>query len=585
MAVKSDGKKIFVASTDSDAVSIFGPAGNYLTKFDTFDRNEKFSNPTDMVFDDTDDLLYVADSGNDRIVVFEIVDGATCPSGTREAVDGVCHVRTFGSNGNGKGEFDDPSGLAYDAANDFLYVSDSKNDRIQIIEIVSGSTCAGTTTKIIDGVCHVDEFGSRGSGDGQLDTPQGIALDAKNDLLYVADTKNDRVQAFRLNTEPTAKTPLAPKGLDASAVSPTSIILTWNAPEQSSSVPEITGYKIDYREGSNSYATLVPDTASPVTAFIHEGLKKGESYSYRVYSLNSAGSSSAATASAKPDDTTTPVALTAHAISPKEIKLSWLPPSDTFKQTIKGYTIMREVSPGVYDNTVGTTSAKDLTFTVGNLVTDKTYTYAVSATIGFGKTEASNTASATPTADSTNIDVTPLTSGSVGVSVPFPPIKLVATAKSATEINLSWSAPPKDGNSAVTGYKIESKKGDGDFAVLVADTKDTSTKYAHAGLTPDAKYTYRVSAINTVGTGDPSNESYTHAKLANIEIRSLGTLTAHEEQTLSFAVQLTDRDIKDVVYSLTDVPAALTGAKIDSKRGYSRGSRPPLMAAGRTTLR
>ena len=29
--------------------------------------------------------------------------------------------------------------------------------------------------EVVDGVCYVDEFGSSGTGDGQFDSPQGIA--------------------------------------------------------------------------------------------------------------------------------------------------------------------------------------------------------------------------------------------------------------------------------------------------------------------------------------------------------------------------------------------------------------------------
>ena len=44
----------------------------------------------------------------------------------------------------------------------------------------------------------LDAWGSRGSGDGELDSPWGIALDAHGDV-YVADWGNDRVQKFSPN--------------------------------------------------------------------------------------------------------------------------------------------------------------------------------------------------------------------------------------------------------------------------------------------------------------------------------------------------------------------------------------------------
>lgn len=564
IAVQDSSRDIFVSNTENDSISVFDSTGNFMFDFDSFNGNDDFTNPTYMTIDNSNDILYVTDSGNDRIVLFEIVDGTTCPSGTVESVDGICFVKEFGSSGNDEGEFDEPSGLAFDSTNDLLYVADSDNNRIQVFEIVDDTTCPSGTEEIVDGVCFVEEFGSLGTSDGKFDSPRGLALDTVNDLLYVADSDNDRIQAFSLNTEPASQTPNKPQNIDASPVSPTSIILTWDEPVQAESIPKITGYKIEYKIGSENYVIISANTASTATSFIHKGLSADETYSYRVYSINSAGTSGASSpVSTKPAHTTTPVALTATAISPNQIKLSWLPPSETFGQTISGYTIKREVIAGVYDN-VGETDANTTTFVVSSLATDKTYTYAVSAKIGFGETSESNTASATPRDDSVDTSEEPVVSTAVEITVPTPPIKLNASTKSATSINLTWGAPGDDGNSEITGYKIEAKKDDTSFSTIVDDTKNTSRTYLHSGLVKDAKYTYRVSAINAAGTSEPSNESTAIAKITGLEISPLGKLTINEGQLLSFAVKLTDNTLKDPVFSLKNAPA---GAKIISNTG------------------
>ena len=77
---------------------------------------------------------------------------------------------------------------------------------------------------------------------------------------------------------------------------------------------------------------------------------------------------------------------------------------------------------------------------------------------------------------------------------------------SETQINLSWSKP-SDGGSSITGYKIEVKENSDSYSILVENTKSTSTTYSHTNLTPDTKYTYKVSAINGIGAGSSSNES------------------------------------------------------------------------------
>ena len=93
-----------------------------------------------------------------------------------------------------------------------------------------------------------------------------------------------------------------------------------------------------------------------------------------------------------------------------------------------------------------------------------------------------------------------------GATAPGAPTGLTATASGTTAINLSWSAPGSTGGSAITGYRIEvSSNGGSSWTNLVANTSNTTTTYAHTGLTAGTTRHYRVSAINTNGTGVPSN--------------------------------------------------------------------------------
>ena len=97
-------------------------------------------------------------------------------------------------------------------------------------------------------------------------------------------------------------------------------------------------------------------------------------------------------------------------------------------------------------------------------------------------------------------------SGTIGAlnTVPDAPV-LSATAGGSTRINLFWTAPGSDGGSAITGYQIEVSSDGSSFTTLVANTRSTTTAYTHIGLGGGATRYYRVSAINTNGTGLPSN--------------------------------------------------------------------------------
>ena len=100
--------------------------------------------------------------------------------------------------------------------------------------------------------------------------------------------------------------------------------------------------------------------------------------------------------------------------------------------------------------------------------------------------------------------------------MPGAPTGLTATASGTTAIDLSWSAPASTGGSAITGYKIEvSPNGTSGWTDQVANTSSTATTYAHTGLGPGTTRHYRVSAINTNGTGTASNvDSATSATTA-----------------------------------------------------------------------
>jgi hypothetical protein len=103
----------------------------------------------------------VADSGNDRIVVFDAT--------------GVC-VRAFSGSGSGAGVLEGPSGVAVDGAGS-VYVADQRNHRVVVFD------GAGRVLRTL------------GGGDGELTHPKGVAVDGAGSV-YVADWGNDRVVVF-----------------------------------------------------------------------------------------------------------------------------------------------------------------------------------------------------------------------------------------------------------------------------------------------------------------------------------------------------------------------------------------------------
>ena len=101
-----------------------------------------------------------------------------------------------------------------------------------------------------------------------------------------------------------------------------------------------------------------------------------------------------------------------------------------------------------------------------------------------------------------------------GATVPGAPTNLLTTAVSSSQINLSWTAPSNNGGSSITGYKIDRSPGTPNgcpippqWTTIVANTGNTATTYSNTGLSQGQYYCYQVSAINSVGTGSPSNDN------------------------------------------------------------------------------
>jgi len=90
-------------------------------------------------------------------------------------------VRAWGSEGSENGQLDGPEGVAIDSSNN-VYVTDVS--RIQ---------------KFSSNGTFITYWGSYGSGTGQFDGPRGVAIDS-SDNVYVVDTRNNRTQVFASST-------------------------------------------------------------------------------------------------------------------------------------------------------------------------------------------------------------------------------------------------------------------------------------------------------------------------------------------------------------------------------------------------
>ncbi len=155
----------------------------------------------------------------------------------------VVENKTFGSKGSGRGQFNfDCGGLCVSPDGDSVLVAEYYNERVQQVRIVDGSwvrfvgegvlmepqyvDCNADVIVVSESPCHrisvlswADgsvraQFGSVGSGPGQLSYPCGVRLLADGSGVVVADKNNHRLCVFALSGEFVAAVGSSEQGLN-----------------------------------------------------------------------------------------------------------------------------------------------------------------------------------------------------------------------------------------------------------------------------------------------------------------------------------------------------------------------------------
>lgn len=139
---------------------------------------DKLGTPSAIVVD-KDGFLIVADSGAHSIKRINPTNGEI------SVVAGIENKSGFADGAAASALFNAPIGVAVDKENR-IYVADTYNDKIRIIENGTVRTLAGTTRGFADGAI------------AKFDTPCGIAVDNAVEIL-VADTGNRRIRRIDKN--------------------------------------------------------------------------------------------------------------------------------------------------------------------------------------------------------------------------------------------------------------------------------------------------------------------------------------------------------------------------------------------------
>jgi adhesin/invasin len=185
-----------------------------------------------------------------------------------------------------------------------------------------------------------------------------------------------------------------------------------------------------------------------------------------------------------------PTGLSVDAIAETSVDLSWTAPSDTGGSAISSYTIQYRLSSAASWTDV-TSSGSGTSSTVTGLTGGSTYAFRVAAT--------NDTGTGAPSAEVT----VSTTSPTVAPSAPGQPTALAGTP-GVRSVSLTWTAPTSDGGASITDYTVEYSSDSGSNWTTFADGTSASTRATVTGLTDGTEYTFRVSAVNSAGTGTAS---------------------------------------------------------------------------------
>ncbi|MGA2589340.1 MAG: fibronectin type III domain-containing protein [Bryobacteraceae bacterium] len=303
---------------------------------------------------------------------------------------------------------------------------------------------------------------------GQLYSQEGSA--ASTALLQGLFSPTGLSYYSSIVSPPNTTPPSTPSNLTAKAASPTTVNVQWGASKDNVGV---AGYYM-WRDG-----TPLPNTI--LTTFKDTGLTGSTTYTYQVEAYDLGGNISLpATVSVTTPNSSPPnppTNLAGKAVSASQINLAWT--ASTGIVTPATYLVFSGSSPSTMmqiQQLSGTTTS----FDNRNLTPATVYYYGVKASAG-GLTSGYSNIIAVST-----------------LSLPTAPGNLQATASSATQIKLTWSA--STGSLSIASYHVSRGNSSSSLSPYAVTTK---TAYTDNNVLASTTYYYAVDAVDSAGDASP----------------------------------------------------------------------------------
>ncbi len=513
LTVSPDGKNVYVALWDEDAVSVYDRDLNT----GLLNYNSKISNGgPDAVGTTVGGLLgpraaLASPDGNQLYVVSWNSDSLT--TFNRDATGALEFVATHRSGIDGVEGLDGSHSLAMSADGKFIYVAAFFDDAITVF---ARDTDLGTLA-YDQTIYHTDE------GVEGLNGSLTIMASPDGEHVYSASTSEKSLVSFRreLIIDPPVFT-----------VEPISKSIPANSNVSFNALAE--GIDVAHEWMANgapiSGATDPVHTTDPVVFSLDQTV-------YTVVASNPGGSvvSADAILTVLPEVTLeTPETLTAVTLSSNTATLNWIDMSSN--ET--GFSIQRKIVDEAFE-TIAQIFADNETYTDTDLLPGTEYIYRIRATRPGEVSEWSNEAVIESFDESPNS-----------------PVNLVVTLEEYNRVGLQWS----DRSAVEDGFLIERQdQSVGGPFITVGNTETSITNFLDRTVSPESSYLYRVRAYNESGVSDYSNSVL--AQTSVIPVSSITPLsrTVPATQTSDNLVLVTSASnweaIPDVEWIVVEEPA------------------------------
>ena len=478
-----------------------------------------------------DGVLYVADSGDDKLFAYNV--GATGTFGERLT------SKEFALHADNQ----EPAGVWTDG--ETLYVVDPDEDKVFAYNVGATGTFGASLTDE-DVALHADNDDPWGvwstgtviwvvdrsdyfiyayslSADGarldaelyrwewSLDTPDGNTdpwgMWSNDDTLWVLDGFGSKLFAYYL---PLPSEPDPPTDAEIDSHGDGELTVEWGAPTDDGGTA-ITGYTVQWKSGSESFGSARQHTTADGSARSYKitMLTNGTEYTVRVLAVNAKDDSDASNTATGTPSTTPGAPSNVQASGNAELTVTWNAPNNG-GSAITGYTVQWKSGTQSY-NTSRQATVTTTTHTIPSLTNGTTYTLRVKATNANGDsgwTEITGTPVSGPGVGTVTSGMITQTSAVITVTIANPDTNTqTVNLQYKRNADTNWtSGGTRSTVSAAVTFTLSSLTGNTDYDVRASldSSFDSGVVTATFKTSPTAPGQTRAVSVNFTADGQVS---------------------------------------------------------------------------------